>query len=118
VSGAQTRELLSLLGLLVVAGLGAWFLQELVGKGVFPFFLLLTPLLRRIFAGRVGVYHGGWVLGLATAIVWHLGGPYAALAHMALVLVAEAFFRKDEEGHGFLYTYFPALVAFYALLEV
>jgi hypothetical protein len=37
---------------------------------------------------------------------------------MALVLVADAFFRKEEEGYGFFYTYFPALVAFYALLEV
>jgi hypothetical protein len=112
------REVLSLLGLLAVGGLGAWFLKELMGQGLVPFFLVLTPLLRRVFAGRVGVYHGGWVLGLATATVWHLGGPYAALGHMALVLVADAFFRKEEEGYGFFYTYFPALVAFYALLEV
>ena len=118
VGKASLRELLSLLGLLAVGGIGAWFLRELVGQGAFPFFLVLTPLLRRFFAGRVGVYHGGWVLGLATAIAWHLGGPYAALGHMALVLVGDAFFRKEEEGYGFLYTYFPALVAFYALLGV
>jgi hypothetical protein len=112
------REGLSLLGFTSLALLGGWFLQGLVGQGALPFLLALSPLLRGLFRGRVGVYYGGAVLGLAGAMVWRLGGPYAALAYQALALAADGFFRREEEGYGFMAAFFPALLGFYLALGV
>ncbi len=112
------REWVSLLGMAALALLGAWFLQALVGQGVLPFLLALSPLLRALFRGQVGVYYGGAVLGLAGAMVWRLGGSYAAMAYLALALAADGFLRGEEEGYGFLVAFFPALLGFYLLLGV
>ncbi len=112
------REWVPVLGLAALALLGGWFLRGFVGQGVLPFLLVLSPLLRALFRGRVGVYYGGAVLGLAGAMVWRLGGPYAALAYLALALSAEGFFRREEEGYGFMAAFFPALLGFYLVLGV
>lgn len=112
------RDWIPVLGLAVLALVGGWFLQAMVGQGVLPLLLALSPLLRALFRGRVGVYYGGAVLGLAGAMVWRLGGSYAAMAYLALALSADGFLRKEEEGHGFLVALFPALLGFYVLLGV
>ncbi len=51
-------------------------------------------------------------------MVWRLGGSYAAMAYLALALAADGFLRGEEEGYGFLVTFFPALLGFYLLLGV
>lgn len=112
------RAWVSLFGMAALAFLGAWFLQGLLAQGVLPFLLALSPLLRAFFQGRVGVYYGGAVLGLAGAMAWRLGGPYAAMAYLALALAADGFLRKEEEGYGFMVAFFPALLGFYVLLGV
>lgn len=110
------REIAPVVGLAVVALLGAYFLVELLGQNGATTLFVFSPLLRYLFRGRVGVLYGGAVLGMAGGMVLYLGGVYAALAYLALVLAADGFLRQEDEGWGFLITLFPALVGVYLAL--
>lgn len=113
---SSVRQLAPVVGLLAAALLGAYFLVELLGQNGATTLFLLSPLLRYLFRGRVGVLYGGAVLGIAGGMVLYLGGPYAAMAYLALALAADGFLRKDEEGWGFLVTLFPAMVGVFLVL--
>jgi len=112
------KENAPLIGLALVALAGAFLLSETVGRGPLGPILLLTPMARRFFHGRIGVRYGGAVMGLAGAIAWRAGGELAALGFLALALTADGVFRKEEEGWGFLLFFLPAMAVFYVLLGV
>lgn len=109
------KEVVPLAGLALLTLLGAYFLVELLGQNPATTLLVLSPGLRYLFRGRVGVVYGGAVLGLAGGMVLYLGGPYAALAYLALALAVDGFLRK-EEGYGFIVAFFPALLGSYLVL--
>lgn len=110
------RPVIPVMGMAAVALLGAYFLVELLGGNGATSLFVLSPLLRYLFRGRVGVLYGGAVLGLAGGMVLYLGGPYAAMAYLALALSADAFLRREEEGWGFLIPFFPAMLGTYLIL--
>ncbi|WP_236622617.1 hypothetical protein [Thermus tengchongensis] len=114
---ALAKEVVPVAGLALLTLMGAYFLVELLGQNPATTLLVLSPGLRYLFRGRVGVVYGGAVLGLAGGMTLHLGGPYAALAYLALALAVDGFLRKEEEGYGFLLGFFPTLVAVYLALR-
>ncbi|WP_240307645.1 hypothetical protein [Thermus caldifontis] len=113
---SQVRSLAPLVGLATVGLMAAYFLVETLDQNGATTLFVLSPLLRYLFRGRVGVLYGGAVLGLAGGMVLYLGGPYAAMAYLALALTADAFLRREEEGWGFLIPFFPAMLGMYLAL--